>query len=86
MYKGRIVELADTQTLFENPMHPYTRSLLSAVPNPDPDVQRAKEYIAYDPLEHDYSKDQPSFIEASPGHYIYANEEEALRYKKRMRK
>lgn len=42
MYLGRMVELTDNEQLYENPLHPYTRSLLSAVPNPDPDVKKER--------------------------------------------
>jgi oligopeptide transport system ATP-binding protein len=40
MYLGRLIELSDSEDLYENPMHPYTKALLSAVPIPDPDIKR----------------------------------------------
>jgi oligopeptide transport system ATP-binding protein len=58
MYKGRLVELADTEDLFASPLHPYTRALLSAIPVPDPRVERKKKVLVYDPGCHDYSRDQ----------------------------
>ena len=45
MYLGHIVEFADSDELFENPLHPYTNSLLSAIPVPDPDVARNNKRI-----------------------------------------
>ena len=82
IYKGVIVEVAETEELFNNPIHPYTQSLLSAVPIPDPILERKKVLKVYDPEQHDYSVDQPSMVEVRPGHYVWANKAEANRYKK----
>ena len=82
MYFGKMVELADSDELFKNPMHPYTRSLLSAIPLPDPVYEKQRERITYNPLaEHDYSVNQPSFREVTPGHFVYCNDEEEIRYR-----
>ncbi|MDR0691049.1 MAG: ATP-binding cassette domain-containing protein [Streptococcaceae bacterium] len=76
IYHGNIVELARTEELFNYPLHPYTKSLLSAVPIPDPKLEREKELIVYDPRMHDYSKDKPNFHEIKPGHFLWANRKE----------
>ncbi len=77
MYYGKMVELADSDELFAHPLHPYTRSLLSAIPLPDPIYERQRRRITYNPLaEHDYSVDQPSFREVRPGHFVQCNEAE----------
>ncbi len=85
MYFGKMVELADSDELFKNPMHPYTRSLLSAIPLPDPVYEKQRVRIHYDPIaEHDYSVDTPSFREISPGHFVYCNDEEEAKYKQML--
>ena len=85
MYFGKMVELADSDELFKNPMHPYTRSLLSAIPLPDPIYEKQRVRIHYDPIaEHDYSVDTPSFREISPGHFVYCNDEEEAEYKQKL--
>lgn len=81
IYKGVIVEVAETEELFRNPVHPYTRSLLSAVPIPDPILERQKELVVYDPDSHDYSVDKPEMKEIKPGHYVWANQAEFANYK-----
>ncbi|MBU2510212.1 ATP-binding cassette domain-containing protein [bacterium] len=48
MYLGKIVEISQTQKLFENPKHPYTKALLAAVPNPDPDLQTDELFLMGD--------------------------------------
>ena len=69
MYKGKIVELGETEELYENPMHPYTKVLLSAVPIPDPDVEKhRKREIMED--DFDYTEDDSSMTEVSPGHFV----------------
>ncbi len=75
MYYGKMVELADSDELFAHPLHPYTRSLLSAIPLPDPVYERQRRRITYNPLaEHVYTADQPSFREVRPGHFVQCNE------------
>ena len=82
MYYGKLVELADSDELFAHPFHPYTKSLLSAIPLPDPIYEKARKRIVYNPLaEHDYTVDKPSLREVSPGHFVQCNEAE---YKKIM--
>ena len=85
IHKGRIVELAETEELFKNSLHPYTKSLLSAVPMPDPQIEKNKELIVYDPNQHDYSVDKPAFHEIKPGHYIWANQKELEEYRKEIK-
>ncbi len=82
---GRIVEMAETEELFRNPLHPYTQALLSAVPIPDPILARKKELIVYDPEMHDYSVDKPTFSEVKPGHFVYGNEKELEGYHQTIR-
>ena len=85
MYYGHMVELADAEELFEHPMHPYTKSLLSAIPLPDPRSEKNRVRIAYNPLAaHDYSQQQPTLREILPGHFIRCNDAEELAYKKEL--
>ena len=82
MHFGTMVELADADELYAHPVHPYTKSLLSAIPQPDPDREKDKQRIYYDPSMHDYSKEQPSFQEIRPGHFVYASDSEMEKYRK----
>ncbi len=82
IYKGHIVELAESEELFLNPLHPYTKSLLSAVPIPDPDLEKNKNLIVYDSKVHNYEKDKPIWVEIKKGHFIWANKEELTEYNK----
>lgn len=81
MYFGNMVELATSDELFANPLHPYTKSLLSAIPLPDPHYEKQRKRFSYVPLkEHDYSKQGPTLREVSPGHFVSCNDEEFERY------
>ena len=84
IYKGVIVEVAETEELFNNPIHPYTQSLLSAVPIPDPILERKKVLKVYDPEQHDYSVDKPEMVEIKPGHFVWANQKEVQKYKEEL--
>ncbi len=85
MYYGHLVELADSDELFANPMHPYTKSLLSAIPLPDPHSEKNRQRIVYNPLaHHDYSKQEPTLREIKPGHFIRCNDEEEAMYRKEL--
>ena len=85
MYYGKIVEMASSDELFKNPLHPYTKSLLSAIPLPDPHYEKKRKRIIYNPLiDHDYSIDKPQMREIKPGHLIYCNETEFELYKKNL--
>ena len=86
MYFGKMVELADSDELFKNPLHPYTRSLLSAIPLPDPVYEKQRKRITYNPIaEHDYSVDAPSFREIAPGHFVHCNDAEEETYRKLLK-
>ena len=82
MYFGNMVELATSDELFARPMHPYTRSLLSAIPLPDPIYEKNRQRIAYNPLaSHDYTVDKPTMREICPGHFVHCNDAEEKAYK-----
>ena len=86
MYFGKMVELATSEELFKNPLHPYTRSLLSAIPLPDPAYAKTRQRISYNPLaEHDYTEDKPSFREITPGHFVQCNDAEFEQYKQMLK-
>ena len=86
MYFGKIVEMATSDELFEHPLHPYTKSLLSAIPYPDPHYEKQRKRIEYNPAKsHDYSVDKPSMREIVPGHFIYCNEAELARYHEELK-
>lgn len=69
MYKGKIVELAPTDELYRNPVHPYTQVLLSAVPIPDPDIEQNRQRLIMDPT-FDYSEQDSLMTEVRPGHWV----------------
>lgn len=81
IHKGKIVELAETEKLYSHPLHPYTKALLSAIPQPDPLVERKKTVEVYDPSCHHYETDKPEWVEIEPDHYVLANKEEQEKYK-----
>ena len=86
MYFGKMVELADSDELFKNPLHPYTKSLLSAIPLPDPVYEKQRTRIIYNPIaEHDYTVDKPSFREVAPGHFVLCNDAEEIKYKQQIK-
>lgn len=84
IHKGRLMELADTETLFRHPLHPYTKALLAAVPVPSPDDRRQGSPEVYDESMHDYSVDLPAWHEIEPGHFVRANQAEIAAYTRRL--
>lgn len=84
IHKGRIVELAESEELFHHPLHPYTKALLSAVPNPDPEIEKNKKLIIYDRKVHDYSIDKPVWCEITKDHFVYGNNKELDEYRKEL--
>ena len=85
MYYGKIVEMTTSDELFAHPLHPYTKSLLSAIPYPDPHYEKARKRIEYNPAQaHDYSTDKPTLREIVPGHFIYCNDAEFEAYQEEL--
>lgn len=81
IYKGDIVEIAEAEELFNFPLHPYTRSLISAIPIPDPQLEKNKVLFTYDPSIHDYSEDKPKLVDVGHNHFVFGNEKEIEEYK-----
>ena len=81
IYKGRIMEIAETEELFAYPLHPYTKSLMSAIPVPDPQIEKEKQLFVYDKHMHDYSKEQPSLVDIGNGHFVFGSPSEIKKYK-----
>ena len=81
IYKGDIVEIAEAEELFDYPLHPYTRSLISAVPIPDPVLERKKVLQTYDPSIHEYSVEKPYLADIGNGHFVFGNDRELEEYR-----
>ena len=82
IHKGVLVELGETEKLYNNPLHPYTRALLSAIPMPDPVAEKKKELKVYDPTMHDYSFHKPEWVEIEENHFVLGNKPELEKYRK----
>lgn len=77
MYNGKVVEMASSEELFKNPLHPYTVSLLSAIPQPDPDYEKNRKRIHYNPRVHQYSPTNlPKLREISKDHFVLLSDNE----------
>ena len=84
IYKGRVMEIAETEELFAHPMHPYTKSLMSAIPIPDPRLEKNKKLFVYEPDKiHDYSQEGPELRDLGNGHMVFCNTEEFEKYKEK---
>ena len=81
IYKGRIMEIAETEELFKHPLHPYTKSLMSAIPVPDPQIEKEKKLFIYDPKMHDYSVEKPGLVDLGNGHMVFGSPSEIEKYK-----
>ena len=81
IYKGDIVEIAEAEELFNFPLHPYTHSLISAIPIPDPQLEKNKVLFTYDPSIHDYSEDKPELVDIGHNHFVFGNKKEIEEYK-----
>lgn len=85
MYAGKIVETGVSEEVFDNPIHPYTKALLSAIPQPDPILEKKRLRSIYN-VKHDYSTDKPMMREVRNNHFVYCNEQEYQQYKREMGK
>ncbi|MBQ1391266.1 MAG: hypothetical protein IIY82_05925 [Firmicutes bacterium] len=83
--QGEFKELAETEELFDHPIHPYTKALLSAIPLPDPAYEKNKKLIVYDEKVHDYTEDKPVWVEIRPGHFVSGNQKELVAYREALR-
>lgn len=86
MYYGHLVEVANGDDLYKNPLHPYTKALLSAIPEPNPITERTRKRVDYDPeRDHDYSVEKPSMVEVEPEHFVYCSSSELEAYRRQLR-
>ena len=86
MYYGHLGEVANGDDLYKNPLHPYTKALLSAIPEPNPITERTRKRVDYDPeRDHDYSVEKPSMVEVEPEHFVYCSPSELEAYRKQLK-
>lgn len=78
MYRGKIVELGTSDEIYHHPIHPYTKSLLSAVPLPDPMSERKRERIPY---VHEQGDGSEKVHEVLPNHFVYGTDSQIKKWK-----
>ncbi|MBQ3890915.1 MAG: ATP-binding cassette domain-containing protein [Lachnospiraceae bacterium] len=82
IYRGKIMEIAEAEELFAHPLHPYTKALMSAIPVPDPAIEKDKKLMVYDPKTmHNYETEKPELVDIGNGHMVYASPSELEKYK-----
>ncbi|MBQ5489006.1 MAG: ABC transporter ATP-binding protein [Clostridia bacterium] len=86
IHHGEIVEIAESETLFKYPIHPYTTALLSTVPMPDPLVEKTRKHIVYDPNQLDQSGEERQMRELRPGHFVHCTSKEFAEYEEKITK
>ena len=84
IHKGKIVELAEAEELFLHPLHPYTKSLMAAIPIPDPILEKKKELVTYQCSVAEYEREGVQFVEVSRGHFVLGDEEQIANYRKEL--
>ena len=85
MYYGKLMEVARSEDLYAKPLHPYTRALLSAIPEPNPLTERHRKRIDYVPeRDHDYSVEKPSMVEVEPDHFVYCSPSELKEIRRQL--
>ncbi len=84
IHLGEIVEIAESETLFKYPIHPYTISLLSSVPMPDPIVERTRRHIDYDPSQLEQTDEKRELRELRPGHLVFCTVGEFEKYQEKI--
>ncbi len=85
MYYGKLVEVARSEDLYAKPLHPYTKALLSAIPEPNPLTERKRKRLDYVPArDHDYSVEKPEMVELEAEHWVYCSRAEAERYRRQL--
>ncbi|KRL61479.1 ABC transporter ATP-binding protein [Latilactobacillus fuchuensis] len=85
MHNGQIMELASADDIYDRPLHPYTQSLLSAVPQPDPKLERKQRRVAYD-ASIEANNEGRQLREVAPAHFVYATEAEVPGYQAALAK
>lgn len=84
MHYGKLLEVGDADEVYDHPLHDYTKSLISAVPQPDPEIERSRKRIDYEygKFEGDGKDDQRSMHEIRPGHFVKCTDDEVAYYEK----
>lgn len=80
MHYGKLLEVGPADDVYDRPLHDYTKSLISAVPIPDPEVERSRTRIPYDAQKEEMDGKQRSMHEIRPGHFVRCSDDEVKHY------
>ncbi|NRO53790.1 ABC transporter ATP-binding protein [Lactobacillus helveticus] len=80
MHYGKLLEVGPADDVYDRPLHDYTKSLISAVPIPDPEIERSRTRIPYDAQKEEMDGKERSMHEIRPGHFVRCNDDEVKHY------